>query len=69
MIRIQKWKYKREYAVYEDEELLAVTAYKKGAVAVAARVGELTARIEALERELRAAQRAPPLQLGLPLGA
>ncbi|MFT4548840.1 MAG: hypothetical protein ACI8XO_002668 [Verrucomicrobiales bacterium] len=32
----------RNWAVYEDGELLCVTVYKKGAVAVAKRIGVLT---------------------------
>ena len=35
MIEIKKWKCGRHWALYRDGELLAVIAYKRGAIAVA----------------------------------
>lgn len=40
MIKIERYRGRRFWAVYEDEELLCVTVYKKGANAVKERLEE-----------------------------
>jgi len=42
----------RFFAVYSDNDLVAVTVYKKGAVAVKDRLEKLEAKIEKLESEV-----------------
>ena len=43
----------RFFAVYSDNDLVAVTVYKKGAVAVKDRLEKLEAKIEKLESQLQ----------------
>ena len=40
-LRIAPYPYSRFWALYEGDELLAVTVYKKGAVRIAERIKEL----------------------------
>ena len=54
----------RFYALYDGEELLAVTVYKKGAEAVRDRLQAQEARIAALTQEQRDQSEADPAPPG-----
>jgi len=61
--RVVRYPYSRFYALYDGEELLAVTVYKKGAEAVRDRLQAQEARIAELtqgQRDQSKADPAPP---------
>jgi hypothetical protein len=62
--RVARYPYSRFYALYDGEELLAVTVYKKGAEAVRDRLQAQEARIAALTREQRDQSEADPAPPG-----
>jgi hypothetical protein len=62
--RVARYPYSRFYALYDGEELLAVTVYKKGAEAVRGRLQAQEARIAALTQEQRDQSEADPAQPG-----
>jgi hypothetical protein len=47
MIEIRKYRHTRHWAVYVDDELLAVVVYRKGAVAIADMILQMRGRNEA----------------------
>ena len=49
MVEVIKYHRSRNWAVYLDGELLAVTVYKKGALAVAAALRGLIAKASAIQ--------------------
>ena len=62
--RVARYPYSRFYALYDGEELLAVTVYKKGAEAVRDRLQAQEARIAALTQEQRDHSEADPAPPG-----
>ena len=62
--RVARYPYSRFYALYDGEELLAVTVYKKGAEAVRDRLQAQEARIAALTQEQRDQSEADPAPPG-----
>jgi hypothetical protein len=62
--RVARYPYSRFYALYDGEELLAVTVYKKGAEAVRDRLQAQEARIAALTQEQRDQSEADPAPHG-----
>jgi hypothetical protein len=62
--RVARYPYSRFYALYDGEELLAVTVYKKGAEAVRDRLQAQEARIAALTQEQRDQSEADPAAPG-----
>ena len=62
--RVARYPYSRFYALYDGEELLAVTVYKKGAEAVRDRLQAQEARIAALTQGHRDQSEANPAQPG-----
>jgi hypothetical protein len=62
--RVARYPYSRFYALYDGDELLAVTVYKKGAEAVRDRLQAQEARIAALTRGQRDQSEANPAQPG-----
>jgi hypothetical protein len=60
--RVARYPYSRFYALYDGDELLAVTVYKKGAEAVRDRLQAQEARIAALTRGQRDQSEANPAQ-------
>jgi hypothetical protein len=62
--RVARYPYSRFYALYDGEELLAVTVYKKGAEAVRDRLQAQEARIAALTQGQRDQSEADPVQPG-----
>jgi hypothetical protein len=62
--RVARYPYSRFYALYDGEELLAVTVYKKGAEAVRDRLQAQEARIAALTQEQRDQSETDPAQPG-----
>ena len=62
--RVARYPSSRFYALYDGEELLAVTVYKKGAEAVRDRLQAQEARIAALTQEQRDHSEADPAPPG-----
>ena len=62
--RVARYPYSRFYALYDGDELLAVTVYKKGAEAVRDRLQAQEARIAALTQGQRDQSEANPAQPG-----
>jgi hypothetical protein len=62
--RVARYPYSRFYALYDGEELLAVTVYKKGAEAIRDRLQAQEARIAALTQEQRDQSEADPAPPG-----
>ena len=62
--RVARYPDSRFYALYDGDELLAVTVYKKGAEAVRDRLQAQEARIAALTRGQRNQSEANPAQSG-----
>jgi len=62
--RVARYPYSRFYALYDGEELLAVTVYKKGAEAVRDRLQAQEARIAALTQEQKDQSEADPARPG-----
>jgi hypothetical protein len=62
--RVARYPYSRFYALYDGEELLAVTVYKKGAEAVRDRLQAQEARIATLTQGQREQSEANPAQPG-----
>ena len=62
--RVARYPYSRFYALYDGDELLAVTVYKKGAEAVRDRLQAQEARIAALTRRQRDQSEANPAPPG-----
>jgi hypothetical protein len=62
--RVARYPFSRFYAVYDGDELLAVTVYKKGAEAVRDRLQAQEAQIAALMRGQRDQSEANPAQPG-----
>jgi hypothetical protein len=62
--RVARYPYSRFYALYDGEELLAVTVYKKGAEAVRDRLQAQEARIAALRQGQRDQSEVNPVQPG-----
>jgi hypothetical protein len=54
MISIERYRKTRFWAVYDSEELVCVTAYKKGAVALKKRLETTLCRLAPVEVQLRA---------------
>ncbi len=59
MIRVEKCG-RRTFAVYEEDALLAVVCYRKGAEALRCRIAGLRQRVADLEERLRATATTTP---------
>lgn len=68
MIRVEKYG-RRTFAVYEDDALLAVVCYRKGAEALRRRIEDLCHRIADLEGGIRRTRRARSAPAAFPTGA